>query len=122
MQTTRRKRTRIPKKALKARSGKYKFSVKTHPVEGIVSFGLGIISLIILLVCCYLAWQSRGNIGVVTALIGVAAFLISIGGLALAIIAAKKKDIHIRFPMLGGVLNGILAIIYLVIYVMGTLL
>lgn len=117
-----RKRTRIPKKALKARSGKYKFSVKTHPIEGIISLGLGLVSLVILLACFYLAWQSRGNIGVVTALIGVAAFLVSVGGLVLAVMAAKKKDVHMRFPMLGGVLNGILAIVYMVIYVAGTLL
>ena len=121
MVTTKRKRTKIPKKALKARSGKYKFSVKTHPIEGIISLGLCVISLVVLVLCCYLSWQSRGNGGLGIGLAGMAAFLTSVAGVWLAVKGAKKKDVHMRFPMLGGILNGMLILLYLGIYIMGTL-
>ena len=120
--TNKRKRIRIPKKVLKARSGKYKFSVKTHPVEGFVSVGLGAISMVTLALCCYMSWQSRGASGIGMGLAGMAAFFTAVVGMVLAVTAAKKKDVHMRFPMLGGMLNGILIILYLIIYVMGALL
>lgn len=117
-----RRRPRIPRRAQKARAGKYKFSVKTHPIQGIISFGLGLMALVTLLVSCYMAWQSRGNIGEIAGLMNVFAFILSIAGVALAFAALRKKDIHMRFPVLGGVLSGLLTIVYLVIYITGTLL
>lgn len=119
---SKRRRPRIPRRAQRARSGKYKFSVKTHPIQGIISFGLGLASLAVLAVSCYLAAKSRGNIGVMTGLLNVFAFIMSIGGVILALTAFRKKDIHMRFPVLGIALNGILTIVYLVIYITGTLL
>ncbi len=116
------KRTKIPGRVRKARSSKYKFSVKNHPIEGILSFAAGIISFIVLLISCYFAWQNRGTSGLIIGLFGVMAFFMSVAGLTLAFMALRKKDIHLRFPVLGGVLNGVLTIVYLVIYVMGTLL
>lgn len=119
---SKRKRLKTPKKVQKLRSNKYKFSIKTHPAEGFISLGLGMSALTVLGVSCYLAYISRGNIGEVTALVNMFAFMITIGGIVFAVLAFQKKDIHTLFPALGAGINGILAIVYLVIYLTGTLL
>ncbi len=119
---SKRRRTRIPRRAQALRSNKYKFSVKTHPLEGIISFGLGIAALLVLLASCYLATTTRGNIGEIAALMNMFAFIVAIAGVVFAFIAFRKKDIHTLFPTLGVVFSGLLAIVYLVIYITGTLL
>ena len=119
---SKRKRVKTPKKVQKLRSNKYKFSIKTHPVEGFISLGLGMIALLVLVVSCYLAYISRGNIGEVTALVDMFAFATAIGGMVFAVQAFRKRDIHTLFPALGAGLSGLLTIVYLVIYMRGTLL
>lgn len=120
--TNKRKRTKVPRRVQAARNKKYKFSVKTHPIQGILSLAAGVAALLVLLVSCCLAAGSRGNISVMTGLLNVFAFLLSIVGLALAFLALRKRDIHMCFPVAGGIVNGILTIVYLIIYVTGTLL
>ena len=118
----RRKKTKVPGKVIKARSNKYKFSIKTHPIKGIISLVLGIISFAMLLISFYVSWQNRGNLGIAIGLFGILAFIIAISGLFMAVTTLKRKDIHLLFPVISLVLNGILTIVYLAIYVMGTLL
>lgn len=119
---SKRKRVKIPRKVQNLRSNKYKFSVKVHPIEGFISLAFGIVSMVVLLVSCYLAYTSHGNIGEIAALVNMFAFATAIGGIIFAVLAFRKKDIHTLFPALGGGVNGILAIAYLVIYLRGTLL
>ena len=118
----RRKRIKIPKRVQKLRSNKYKFSIKTHPVEGFISFGLGLAALFVLIISCYMAWQSRGNVGEVVGLVNIFAFFTAIAGVVFAFLALRKKDIHALFPTLGFGISGLLIIVYLVIYITGTLL
>ena len=118
----RRKRTKVPEKVIKARSNKYKFSVKTHPIKAIFSVLLGVISFVMLMISCYLSWQNRGNLGIMIGLFGIIAFLVAIIGFIMAFTSFKRKDVHLRFPLIGIALNVVLIIIYVAIYVMGTLL
>ena len=118
----RRKRIRVPKRVQNLRSNKYKFSIKTHPLEGFISFGLGMLALLVLAISCYMAWQNRGTMGEVTGLVNVFAFFTAIAGVVFAFLAFRKKDIHTLFPTLGFGISGLLTIVYLVIYITGTLL
>ena len=115
-------RTKVPEKVKKARSNKYKFSTKTHPAEGVLSFVLGMISLGILVAVCALSGRERGGSGIIVGVFGMLALLLAIAGLLMAFHALRKKDIHFRFPVAGGIVNGALTIAYLIIYVRGTLL
>ncbi len=119
---SKRKRVKVPKRVQNLRSNKYKFSVKVHPIEGFISLGLGMTATIVLIVSCYLAYVSRGNIGEIAALVNMFSFATAIGGIVFAVLAFRKKDIHTLFPVLGAGVSGILTIIYLVIYLRGTLL
>ncbi len=118
----RKKRTKVPEKVIKARSNKYKFSVKTHPIKAIISVILGAISFIMLLFSCYFSWQNRGNLGIMIGLFGMIAFMIAISGFIMAFTSLKRKDVHLHFPLIGIILNGGMTIVYIAIYVMGTLL
>lgn len=116
-----RRQDKVPRKVKKARSGKYKFSVRTHPIQGIISFGFGIVSLFAFIILCVLSGNAKGTSGLMAGVVGVLSMLISIVGFVLAMIALRKRDIHYRFPVIGGILNGILMIVYLTLYVSGIL-
>lgn len=113
------RRTRIPRKAQRARSRKYKFSDKKHPVEGIVSFAMGIIAMLLTLAAIILSEQAKGQGGMLIGTLGMAAMLFSLAGAVLAVYCFKKKEIHYRFPVFGVVLNSILLLFLLALYGMG---
>ena len=115
-------RTKVPERVIRARSDKYKFSIKTHPMDGIISFTMGIVSFIILVLSCYFSWKNRGEVGISIGIIGMLAFFISIVGVVFSFNALQKRDVHLHFPVIGGIVNGVLTILYLAIYAMGTLL
>ena len=117
-----RKKTRVPMKVIKARSNKYKFSVKIHPMKAIISVGLGVISSIMLIFSLYLSWKNKGDLGIMIGVFGILAFIIAISGCVIAAISLKQRNIDLRVPVTGIILNGLLTIIYIAIYAMGTLL
>lgn len=114
-----RRQDKIPRKVKKARSGKYKFSVRTHPIQGIISFALGVISLLIFIILCVISGNTKGTSGLTIGAIGVLAMFTSILGFILAMIAVRKRDIRYCFPIAGGILNGVLTIVYFGLYVSG---
>lgn len=116
-----RRQDKIPKKVKKARSGKYKFSVRSHPKQGIISFCLGVISLIAFVIICLVSGNAKGTSGLVVGAVGMITFFINIAGIIFAILALRKKEIHYRFPVGGVVLNSILAIVFFVTYIAGLL-
>lgn len=113
------RRSKIPRKVEKARSGKYKFSDKKHPVQGIVSFAIGMAAFLMVFFGIFLSERAKGQGGAVVGLLGIAALISSAVGLCLALSSLKKKEIHYRFPAMGGLLNGVLLLFLLLLYVMG---
>lgn len=113
------RRTKIPRKAQRARNRKYKFSDKKHPAEGIVSFGMGVTALILTIVSVFLSEQAMGQGGMIVGALGTVAMVLSLVGALLSLYSFKKKEIHYQFPILGGVINSILLFFLLVLYVLG---
>jgi hypothetical protein len=113
------RRVRLPRRARRERNRKYKFSDKTHPVGGIVSFVLGWISLGIVILSVVISEQAQGKAEMAVGLLGILAMLVSLVGFFLAISVVRKKEIHYRFPVIGGVLNGVLAVFLLGLYILG---
>ena len=83
---------------------------------------MGIVSFLILVISCYLSWVNRGEVGILIGVVGMFAFFISIAGVVFSFSALQQRDVHLHFPVIGGLVNGVLTIIYLAIYAMGTLL
>ncbi|KSV59493.1 DUF6142 family protein [Acetivibrio ethanolgignens] len=113
------RRVRIPRKARKARSGKYKFSDKLHPVEGITSFCMGIGATVLTVTGIAMSEQAMGQGSLIVGVLGTLAMVFSVIGFGLAVCAFRKKEIHYRFPIMGSILNGILTLFLLSLYVMG---
>jgi hypothetical protein len=97
----------------------YKFNVKNHSIKGIISLCIGTISGISFFILSYISSLSAGNGGILLGLIGILLFLLSIVGFILSIKACKEKEIYYTAPFVGLVLNGILSILYLILYMVG---
>ncbi|BBF44100.1 hypothetical protein lbkm_2788 [Lachnospiraceae bacterium KM106-2] len=100
----------------------YKFTDKSHPIEGILSVIFGGFVTITLIALCYQSSAAAGKGASYIGLIGMLAFLLTIGGLSLGLISLKEKDVFYRFPVAGVVLNGILLVILFFVYIVGTII
>lgn len=104
----------------KKKSSNYKFTDKVHPKQAVASVGMATLTLALLIAACYLSFLKRGEAGMGVGALGTLAFVTSIIGLALGIKSVRtKQEIHYRFPILGIGGNGILAILFLLMYIWG---
>lgn len=99
----------------------YKFSDKVHPVEGIVSFALSVSALLILIITSFISFRAKGNAGIGIGLAGVLALIFCAIGVTLSFLAMRKKEIHYRFPVLGGLLSSLLLFGYILMYALGAI-
>lgn len=97
----------------------YKFSDKVHSKYGIVSVIIGMVAFITIIVSTYISSKSAGNGGLVLGLAGFIALLMTIYGFFAAIKALKEKDIFYIFPVIGMALNGLLLVMYVILYIVG---
>lgn len=93
---------------------------KKHPKQGIWSTVLGILSLVLFLVLCFLSGEAGGKAGAWIGILGVLCAAINIWGFVLAMLSLKLDNIRQLFPSLGVVINGLMILMYLVIYILGT--
>lgn len=107
------------RKMQKRKRKNYKFSDKTHPVPGLLSFCFGMAALVSIAVSSIISFRAQGNGGIFIGFLGFVSMILSIAGVVLSIISLKKKDIHYRFPVMGGVLCGFLTLFYIILYVIG---
>lgn len=107
------------RKMQKRKRKNFKFSDKTHPVPGLLSFFFGIAALVSIAVSSIISFRAQGNAGILIGFLGFLSMLLSIAGIILSIIALRRKDIHYRFPVAGGILCGFLTLFYIILYVIG---
>lgn len=107
---------------MQVRFGKRKriqFTDRSHPVMGILSVILGVVSLVILAVLCIVSGQSGGNAGIFAGVIGIMSMIISVVGFVMAVKCYRQEDIYMITPALGSVLNGMLVIVFLLLFFIG---
>ncbi len=100
----------------------FKFSGRSHSVRGIISVAAGTVTLITLLVLSVISSLSKGNGGIVLGIIGMFLFFISVAGFILGIKACREKEIYYTAPITGMVLNGILSIVFFILYMVGLII
>lgn len=96
------------------------FTDKKHPVMGIVSMGIAVIAWILMVVLFYFSSAAKGAAGIVIGFAGVLVLATSAFGFVMAIRCYKKEDIYMTAPTVGAILNGVLVVLCLLLYVMGT--
>lgn len=99
----------------------YRFTKKTHPPVGIMSFILGIISLLGIVLTIYIPYIRRSEISLSAGLTCLLGLLMAATGLILGIICIYKKDIYSLFPTFGIGINALVIaicgyILYLGVY------
>jgi len=97
----------------------FMFTSKSHSEKGMFASGLGVISLISILLCVYLSYKQGGEMDPKLGAAAFFALLIAIGGLTMGIIARREKDVFYLFPDLGIALNTISFLIILALYYLG---
>lgn len=100
---------------------KIRFSDKSHPTRGIVSVGLGGMSLIVLVVLCVVSGRAKGQAGIGIGFAGMGALSLSIAGFILAVRCSREEDIYMVTPAVGSVVNGTLTLMLMVLFFIGAM-
>jgi len=84
-----------------------------------ISFAIGLIIILTLLVLVFISSLSSGNGGIQYGFIGLVLAFIAIYGFALGIKACKEKEIFYTAPISGLVINGLLIVVFIILYLVG---
>ncbi len=112
-------RIKLKKKGHKKESGELHLTDKRHPVSGIASSVIAAVSFISFAAACIISGRNGGNAGSGIGLIGISCFIISIIGFVMAWISLHQENIRPLFPAIGSLVNGILIVIYMILYILG---
>ena len=97
----------------------YKFTDKKHTRQGMVSTGLGVSSLLLLCVAFGMAFKSAGTAGSFAGLWGAFSMVGAAVGFVLGVRGFQEEDVYYLFSQLGIELNGILFILWTLIFIIG---
>ena len=95
------------------------FSGRRHTKTGIFSAVVGIAVVLGFLAISILSSMSHGQGGIILGIAGLLLFGLAVFGFVLSYRAFQKKDIFYRYPVIGGVLNGLMTVLLLIIYIIG---
>lgn len=109
------------KKKLK-RKEKVKFSGRNHSVKGLISLVMGLFIGLFLLAMIFYASISEGNSGVIIGFLGISLGLLSLVGFFVGATSLKEKEIHYGVPIGGTILNGVLVVVFLLLFLLGFIL
>lgn len=107
----------MAKKRRKSVVDNLKLTDKTHPWQGIVSVICLVICVWGFVMLCAASSRTKGN-GTLFAmgLGGMGCFIVSIAGFVLAVQALRREEIRYLFPNIGAIGNGIMLIIFMLLY------
>ncbi len=109
------------KKMKKKEKSALHLSDKKHPVSGIVATGIGVVSLFLFLVICFISSESNGNGGILIGAGGMLCFALSVAGFILSWLSLHIENIRPHFPTVAAILNGLLMVFYFLLYMWGML-
>lgn len=100
---------------------KIQFTDKRHPAIGIISTIIAVFSFVLMFTLCISSSLAKGNGGIMYGYLGVLNFIMSLTGFILALRCYRKEDIYLTTPMAGSLLNGVIIVLYMILYFWGTL-
>lgn len=96
-----------------------RFSGRKHSITGIWSAIIGILTVLGFAAISAVSGATGGGGGILLGFSGVFLLAIAIFGFYLSYKAFKQRDVFYRFPVIGGILNGAMVIVFIVIYIYG---
>lgn len=109
----------MKKNGHKKEKGELRLTDKRHPPLGIASFIFSIFSFISFATACIMSGQEGGDGGLSVGIIGVLSFFIGVMGFMMAWFGLRQENIRPLFPAIGSVVNGLLVILYMILYILG---
>lgn len=95
------------------------FTDRTHPIQGIASAVVAVLSFVFMNALFISSGIAQGMGGLAYGYLGIANLILSAVGFVVALRCLKKDDIYVLTPTIGAVVNGIIIIIYLILYLVG---
>lgn len=96
-----------------------RFSGRRHSLTGILSAIIGIVVIIGFVVLSIISGTMEGQGGQVLGFLGLLFFAMAVYGSVLAYKAFKERDVFFHFPILGAASNGIMTILFVILYILG---
>lgn len=106
----------------KKAEGELRLSSKKHPRRGIASTCFAILSIILFGAACIYSGTLNGKAGMEIGVVGIACIGISIIGFVFAWLALHEDNIKTVFPTVGILLNSLLIIMYMILYLLGSVM
>lgn len=100
---------------------KIQFTDRSHPTLGIISIILGVVAMGSLITLCVQSGNTQGNSGLIIGVLGMLAMIMSIVGFFLAIRCYRRDDIYMVTPTIGSIVNGIMVIVFLLLFFIGAM-
>ncbi|HAK58742.1 MAG TPA: hypothetical protein DCP06_07165 [Lachnospiraceae bacterium] len=97
------------------------FSNRTHPSSGILSLVMGGVSFVILIVLCLVSGGDKGESGPWMGIAGLWTIVLSGIGFFLSTKSYRMEDIYRITPVLGSVFNGVVLLVLLFLYIIGSM-
>lgn len=95
------------------------FTGRNHSVKGIMSFVLGLLILISAGALMIISSYSEGKAGIWLGYLGFLLTIFSLLGFILGIKSCKEKEIYFTAPISGMILNGVLLVMFIILYLLG---
>lgn len=104
---------------MKEKKNKLHFSGRTHSKRGIAATVMAGIAWSVFIALCVCSTGAGGNADIKIGILGLLDVGFCIAGMVTAFRGFQERDVFYVFPGVGMGLNGILAIIYIILYFMG---
>lgn len=95
------------------------FTTKHQSVNGLISFVVGIITVVALILCIVISFQNRGEMLLRFGGVGLFAVLGNIVGVIAAFISLNERDIFVWVPRAGLIMNAVMIVIWALLLVSG---
>lgn len=92
---------------------------KKHPMLAIMATGLGIFSIILFCVFCFVSGTDKGKSGLLIGLGGLLCMGLSVIGFLTSWASLHQENIRPLFPTIASVVNGLCVVFYFVLYIYG---
>ncbi len=101
------------------RKKSYKFTDKKPSIKGIISTLFFLMSFGLVTYAIVIAFNTKGNASIAIGALGMAAFLVAIGGFAIGLYSFKEDNVFLRFPWIGTIGNAVVWLFLLGVILVG---
>lgn len=98
---------------------KYKFSNKKHSVGGVISTFMALIAIVLFGCAVVFSFRARGEGGMEVGSFALSALAVAFFGCIMGILSYRESDRYYTFSFIGALINGIMAIILIMLFVAG---